>query len=66
MSDWAQLIGFGMTVVWGAATVKAELKNVRAELHDFKKAVEDGSKLVAATLSDHGERISRIEGRLGS
>ena len=65
MGDWLQLAGFAATLVWGAATVRAELRYVRRELHDFKIAVEEGSKLVAATLRDHGERISRIEGRLG-
>ena len=65
MGDWLQVAGVAGAFVWGAATVKAELRNVRQELHDFKVVVEEGSKLVAATLTDHGERISRIEGRIG-
>ena len=66
MGDYIELLGFAVTLIWGAATVKAELRHLRGELRDFKTAVEQGSQLVAATLSDHGERISRIEGRIGA
>lgn len=63
--EWIQAGGFIATLIWGAATVRAELRYVRKDLNDFKTAVQEASKVVAATLTDHGDRISRLEGRLG-
>lgn len=62
---WLQFLAYGATLVWGAATVKAELRYLRSDLQDFKTAVAEASKVMTETVSDHGERISRIEGRLG-
>ena len=54
-----------VTLVWGAATMRAELRYLRKDLQEFKDSVKEASKIVAETLTDHGERISRIEGRIG-
>ena len=65
IATWIQLAVYVVTLVWGAAVVKTELRFLRGDLQDFKKSVSDASKVVAETLTDHGDRISRIEGRLG-
>jgi hypothetical protein len=64
MGEWIQLGAYVAALVWGAATMRTELRYVRKDLNDFKTAVEKASEVVAETLTDHGERISRIEGRL--
>ena len=65
MGDWIQLGVYVVTLVWGAATMRSELRYLRKDLDGFKTSVEKASALVAETLTDHAERISRIEGRLG-
>ena len=64
-STWIQLGVYVVTLVWGAATMRVELRYLRKDLLDFKESVREASLIVAKTLSDHGERISRIEGRIG-
>ena len=44
--------------------MRAELRYLRKDLQEFKDSVKDASKIVAETLTDHGERISKIEGRM--
>ena len=64
-SSWIQLGVYVATLVWGAATMRTELRYVRRDLLDFKESVREASILMTATLTNHGERISRIEGRMG-
>ena len=64
MQTWLQLAVYVVTLVWGAATMKAELRYLRKDLQDFKETAAVASRLVAQTLTDPGERISRIEGSL--
>lgn len=64
-SSWIQLGVYVVTLVWGAATMRAELRYLRKDLLDFKESVRQASLMVANTLTNHGERISRIEGRIG-
>lgn len=66
MGDWIQLGVYVVTLIWGAATMRSELRYLRKDLDGFKEAVERASAVVSTTLTDHGERISRIEGRMGS
>lgn len=61
---WMQLAVYVVTLIWGAAVVKTELRYLRGDLQEFKQSVSRASEVVAETLNDHGERISRIEGRL--
>ena len=61
---WMQLAVYVVTLIWGAATMRSELRYLRSDLQDFKRAVSEASKVMTETLGDHGERISRIEGRL--
>lgn len=63
--DWVKLGIAVVTLVWAAATVRAELTFLRRELTDVKNSVREASRAVTLTLNDHGERISRIEGRIG-
>lgn len=63
--DWVKLVIAVVSLVWGAATVRAELKYLREGLNEFKETVEEASRVVSRTLTDHGERISKIEGRMG-
>lgn len=65
METWIQLGVYVVTLVWGAATMRAELKHLRGDLQEFKLSVQNASEIVATTLTNHGERISRIEGRMG-
>lgn len=69
--DWLQFGGYLAALIWGASTMKAEIKHLREEmkqiredLKDFKDSVADASHVISATLSDHGTRLSRVEGRL--
>ena len=62
--SWIQLGIYVVTLIWGAATMKSELRHLRQDMSDFKETVTEASKLVADTLTNHAERISRIEGRL--
>jgi len=62
--NWIQLGVYVVTLIWGAATVRAELKYLRGDLDELKASVREGAHIVSTTLSDHGERISRIEGKL--
>lgn len=64
MQEWLQVGGMLAALIWGGAVVRTELRNVREELREFKEAAADAIKIFAATLTDHGERISRIEGRI--
>lgn len=65
MSDWVELAVYIATMVWGASTMRSELKHLRGDLNELKASVREGAHIVSTTLSDHGERISKIEGRLG-
>jgi hypothetical protein len=65
VGDWIQLGAYAATLIAGAATVRIELRYLRRDLDGFKQSVEKASLLVAETLTDHSERISRLEGRVG-
>jgi methanogenic corrinoid protein MtbC1 len=63
-SNWIQLGIYVVTLAMGAATMRTELKYLRKDMTEFKETVEKASKMVAATLGNHGERIAKIEGRM--
>lgn len=65
ISTWLQVLVYVVTLAFGAGVVRTQLKYLRQDLQDFKAAVNKASDAVANTLTDHGNRISRIEGRLG-
>jgi hypothetical protein len=44
-------------LVWGAATLKAEVGHVRQAVEKFEDLFENWTKVVA----QHGERIARLE-----
>lgn len=64
-SAWIQLLVYVVTLAWGAATMRTELRYLRADLQEFKESVREASRMVAETLTNHGDRIARIEGRMG-
>lgn len=61
----AAFLVWSWTIVWGASALKIELTHVREDLNALTRAFQQGSETVSTILSDHGERISRIEGKIG-
>lgn len=50
-------------LVWGAAKMSAELAHTRQTVDKLEARLEEAIKALADTLTDHGERIARLEGR---
>lgn len=56
---------FAVGVIYSAGKVANSVDNMREEFTALKDQIATQNAMTAATLSDHGERIGRIEGRLG-
>jgi hypothetical protein len=49
-------------LVWGAATVRAEMQMLRKDLDEVKGDLKEGISVLNKTLIDHAERLARLEG----
>jgi hypothetical protein len=49
-------------LVWGAATVRAEMRMLRKDLDEVKDDLKEGITVLNKTLVDHAERLARLEG----
>lgn len=68
-----EILGFMGGVVWAASKVTNKVTvltdkvaGVVTELHDIRREVRDNTDAMNRLLQEHGNRISRIEGRLGA
>jgi Sec-independent protein translocase protein TatA len=62
--EYFQIVVYVTALVWGASTMKAELRHLREDLNEFKDEFKESSRIFTDTLQNHGERIGKIEGRL--
>lgn len=62
-SEAVLVISNAAALVWGAATLRAEVRALRRDMDDVKGQVQSGVEALRETLIDHAERLSRLEGR---
>ncbi len=52
-------------LIWGAATVRQEVRGLRTDLRELTADFKAHTAITTASLADHGSRLGRVEGRLG-
>jgi Sec-independent protein translocase protein TatA len=62
--EYFQVVVYVAALVWGASTMRAEIRYLREDLNSFKDEFKQSSRIFTDTLQDHGERIGKIEGKV--
>lgn len=58
------LMLFGVGVIYSAGKVAKSVEHLSDEIKELKDQFASHNAAVATVLEDHGDRISKIEGRL--